>query len=62
MAAVCSAASWRSVKKMLNSESFWPKAAPVSELAGVVGVNRGVLVFANDEGFDGAEQAACDRR
>ena len=33
LAAVCSAESWRSVLKMLNSLSSWPKAAPVSALA-----------------------------
>jgi len=56
-AAVCRAESWRSVVKMLNSLSSWPKAAPVSEDAESSEELASALAFSDDHGLEDAEQA-----
>ncbi len=45
--------------KMLNSLSSWPKAAPVSEAASLLLGAVVVLAFADDEGFEDAEEAVA---
>ena len=62
LTAVCSAESWRSVLKMLNSASSWPKAAPVSAaLSSAVGFVE-ALAFADDQFVDRVEQRRRGRR
>ena len=47
--------------KTLNSLSSWPNAAPVSALLASSTVFGGILAFADDHGFENAEQLVAIR-
>ena len=55
-AAVCSADNWRSVVKMLNSASSWPKAAPVSAVLSSLDDSVSPWPSPTTMGFENAEK------